>query len=76
MIKKFLFSLVWGIVFWIVSALSSINYVENFYNVRVAKGGDPAFGGIGFTWLAVTIGIGLFAFILGLLGILPNTKRN
>jgi cellobiose phosphorylase len=72
---KLLFSTVWGIAFWLVSALASETYAENYYNARVAKGGDPAFGDIGFTWLVATIGIGLLAFVLGLLGILPTTRR-
>ena len=75
MTKKLVFSTVWGIAFWLVSALTSVNYVENYYAARVARGGDRAFGDIGFTWLAATIGLGLLAFILGLIGVLPGTKR-
>lgn len=76
MTKKLLFSGAWGLAFWFVSAELSGKYADDYYSARVANGGDPSqVLDIAFTWLAITIGIGLFAFGLGLSGILPGTKR-
>lgn len=76
MTKKLIISTVWGVAFWLVSAFATVDYTENYYAARVARGADPAFGDIGSTWLIATIGVGLLFFTLGILGVLPGTKQS
>ena len=68
-------SVAWGMVIWLLSMYFSVDRIESYYAMRVAEGGDRAFGDLGFLWLMTTTSMGLVGFGLGFWGVLPGTKR-
>lgn len=72
--RRFIVSIAWAVLTGTLSVLLTTPYVETVYADRVARGGDPAFGDLGFASAGIDFLMGLCALLLGMFGKLPGTK--